>query len=104
MLPAPRVQDGLTISPSPFRKQADSKAPTNHIPDNGKVERFWRTLDTDLIEGTTFDTIDEFGKELLEYIIYYNELRPHPALAGQPPKQAALLLASKLNNPNQSTN
>jgi transposase InsO family protein len=71
---------------------------------NGKVERFWRTLDTDLIEGTTFDTIDEFGKELLEYIIYYNELRRHQALAGQTPKQAALLLASKLNNPNQSTN
>ena len=70
---------------------------------NAKVERFWRTLDTDLIEGTTFDTIDEFGKELLEYIIYYNERRPHQALAGQTPKQAALLLASKLDNPNQST-
>ena len=36
VLPEPRVQDGLTISPSPFRKQADSKAPTNHIPDNGQ--------------------------------------------------------------------
>src|ERR1700689_5406331 len=38
VLPAPRVQDGLTISPSPSREQADSKAPTDHIPDNGLVE------------------------------------------------------------------
>src|ERR1700734_2782737 len=44
VLPAPRVQDGLTISPSPFRKQPDSKAPTDHIPDNGQVERMNRTI------------------------------------------------------------
>jgi hypothetical protein len=40
VLPAPRVPDGLTISPVLFRKQADSKAPTNHIPDNGKLDGF----------------------------------------------------------------
>src|ERR1700691_4478829 len=38
VLPAPRVQDGLTISPSPSREQADSKAPTDHIPDNGILD------------------------------------------------------------------
>src|SRR6516165_4469655 len=40
VLPAPRVPDGLTISPLPFREQPDIKAPTDHIPDNGIVERF----------------------------------------------------------------
>ena len=44
VLPAPRVQDGLTISPSPFREQADSEAPTDHIPDNGQGERMNRTI------------------------------------------------------------
>ena len=44
VLPAPRVQDGLTISPPPFREKADSKAPTHHIPDNGIVERFHKTM------------------------------------------------------------
>ena len=24
---------------------------------NGKVERFWRTLNEDLLEGTTFETL-----------------------------------------------
>src|SRR6201991_4686603 len=53
---------------------------------NGKVERFWRTIDEDLIEGTTFDNLDHFAKELFEYLIYYNNHRPHQALAGQTPK------------------
>ena len=39
VLPAPRVPDGLTISPAPFREQADSNASTDHIPDNGQAER-----------------------------------------------------------------
>ena len=47
---------------------------------NGKVERFWRTLDDDVIEGATFDNLDHFANELFEYLIYYNNHRPHQAL------------------------
>ena len=32
------------MSPSPFRKQADSEAPKDLIPDNGIVERFHKTM------------------------------------------------------------
>lgn len=67
---------------------------------NGKAERFWRTLDTDLIEGTTFTDIEQFTRELLEYIIFYNEFRPHQALNGLSPKKAA----DNLNRQNPSTN
>ena len=49
MLPAPRVLDGLTISPSPFRKQADSKAPKDHIPDNGEIEAAVAAVEARLI-------------------------------------------------------
>jgi len=52
---------------------------------NGKVERFWRTLNEDLIEGTTFESEEEFKKELEQYIYYYNTLRPHQALGGKTP-------------------
>src|ERR1700722_17693023 len=86
VLPAPRVPDGLTISPSPFREQPDNEAPTDHIPDNGKIERFWRSLEDDLIDGATFDNLDHFANELFQYLIYYNELRPDQALAGLTPK------------------
>lgn len=54
---------------------------------NGKVERFWRTLNEDLIEGTPFECLEHFKEELMQYLIYYNTLRPHQALAGQAPKQ-----------------
>ena len=57
---------------------------------NGKVERFWRTLKEDLIEGTTFDSIDHFKDELFQYILYYNQLRPHQALTGKTPAEIAL--------------
>ena len=41
---APRVPDGLTITPSPFRKQAGTEAPADLIPDNGQVERMNRII------------------------------------------------------------
>jgi transposase InsO family protein len=56
---------------------------------NGKVERFWRTLNEDLIEGTYFESIEHFKQELLDYMIYYNQMRPHQALNGKFPKQFA---------------
>lgn len=52
---------------------------------NGKVERFWRSLNEDLIEGTYFDSIVDFKKELFDYLIYYNKLRPHQGLDGKTP-------------------
>lgn len=56
---------------------------------NGKIERFWRTLDDDLIDGTTFNDIDHFQNELFEYIVYYNRLRPHQAIQGMTPQTFA---------------
>ncbi len=54
---------------------------------NGKVERFWRTLNEDLIEGTTFETEAEFRDELEQYLLYYNEYRPHQGINAKTPKQ-----------------
>ena len=54
---------------------------------NGKVERFWRTLNEDLIEETTFESEEELKKELLEYLVYYNHERPHQSLGGIPPAE-----------------
>jgi len=56
---------------------------------NGKVERFWRTLNADLIEGTYFESIDHFKQELYEFLLYYNKLRPHQGIQGKTPEQFA---------------
>lgn len=55
---------------------------------NGKVERFWRTLNDDLIDGTTFENLAEFQEELMQYLLYYNTERPHQGLQGHTPLQA----------------
>src|SRR6201994_2539518 len=81
VLPAPRVQDGLTISPSPFRKQADSKAPTDHIPDNGIVERFQKKGLADFFpvpfRKKIYGSIVELQADLDSWVQSYNEERPH---------------------------
>lgn len=52
---------------------------------NGKVERFWRTLEDDLLRDVTFDSEEHLKDELLQYLVYYNEHRPHSALKGKTP-------------------
>ena len=54
---------------------------------NGKIERFWRTLNEDLLEGTTFESVSELKDELQQYLIYYNTQRPHQAMDGKTPLQ-----------------
>jgi hypothetical protein len=54
---------------------------------NGKVERFWRTLNEDLIQNTTFNSWEYFKNELAQYLLYYNTLRPHQAIKGLSPNE-----------------
>lgn len=56
---------------------------------NGRVERFWKTLYDDLIDETFFESIDHFKKELEEYLLYYNFVRPHQGLKGMTPANYA---------------
>lgn len=65
---------------------------------NGKVERFWRTLDEDVIDGATFDNLEHFANELFEYMVYYNNFRPHQALGGKTPKDFAADKTSRSPN------
>lgn len=54
---------------------------------NGKVERFWRTLNDDVIDGTYFENEQHFVNELQEYLVYYNHARPHQGIEGKTPVQ-----------------
>ena len=54
---------------------------------NGKIERFWKTLKEDFIEDSLFNDIKDLKEELLGYIVYYNEHRPHSSLNGLTPKE-----------------
>ena len=39
----------------------------------------------DLLDSTTFKDIDELKDRVFEYMIYYNEIRPHQSLRGKNP-------------------
>lgn len=52
---------------------------------NGKVERFWRTLEDDLLRETDFHSLEELKEELLQYLYYYNHERPHQGIDGKKP-------------------
>jgi transposase InsO family protein len=67
---------------------------------NGKIERFWRTLNEDVIDDATFDDIDHFATELFEYLVYYNNHRPHQALGGSTP----MAFAQHITKPAPSLN
>lgn len=63
---------------------------------NGKVERFWRTLNDDLIEGTYFESLEHFKDELQQYLLYYNTARPHQGINGLTPKKMLEQLAQRI--------
>lgn len=52
---------------------------------NGKIERFWKTLETEFLEGRVFESIQSFRAELIEYQIYYNYIRSHQGINGLKP-------------------
>ncbi|MDR1198256.1 MAG: integrase core domain-containing protein [Prevotellaceae bacterium] len=52
---------------------------------NGKVERFWRTLNEDFIDGALYENLEDLRNELLGFLVYYNEHRPHSAIGNIPP-------------------
>lgn len=62
---------------------------------NGKVERFWRTLEEDLIIDTDFESEEELKEELLQYMYYYNHERPHQALGGKTPAEMLAIQPSE---------
>jgi len=54
---------------------------------NGKVERFWKTIEADLLEDMFFDSIEHLQDELEQYLYYYNFERPHQGINGSSPIQ-----------------
>jgi transposase InsO family protein len=52
---------------------------------NGKVERFWKTVESDLLEDMVFDSLEHLQNELSQYLYYYNHERPHQGINGDNP-------------------
>jgi transposase InsO family protein len=60
-----------------------------HPQTNGKIERLWKTINSELLDNMVFDSEKHFREELMKYTIYFNEYRPHSSLDGKTPKEIA---------------
>lgn len=47
---------------------------------NGKVERFWRTIEDDMLRDTFYNSEQELKEELIQYLYYYNHQRHHQGI------------------------
>jgi putative transposase len=56
--------------------------------DNVFVERFWRTVKYERIYKRAYDTVSEARVDIAEYIVWYNEKRPHTSLGDRTPRRA----------------
>lgn len=52
---------------------------------NGKIERFWKTIEDELLSNEEFETMEEFKHHILGYNIYYNEHRLHQGINNKMP-------------------
>ena len=53
---------------------------------NGYVERFNRTMRYELLEQNLFDSLDDIRLQSTQWLWDYNNIRPHMALGGFPPR------------------
>jgi transposase InsO family protein len=52
---------------------------------NGKIERFFQTLDTEWAHGRIWANSTQRDRALASFIRFYNRRRPHSAASGRPP-------------------
>ena len=52
---------------------------------NGKIERFFGTLDTEWAHGRVWPNSTRRNRALASFLRYYNRRRPHTSLSDRPP-------------------
>jgi hypothetical protein len=67
---------------SPFGNSRTSKAPTNHIPDDGQVERMNRTIKDATVKRYFYETHDELRNHLRDFVDAYNFARRLKTIKG----------------------
>lgn len=100
-----KFEDMLTDNGSEFKGEYHTILEMLHIKQrytqpyrpqtNGKMERFWKTIECELLAEQTYSSIDELKEQIFNYMIYYNHLRYHQGIQRKP-IQSLLVSSSKL--------
>lgn len=100
--PVIRSDNGLVFQSRRFREacrfyRLKQEYITPYTPEqNGMIERFFRSLKEECVWQHNFESFGQASEKLREWIKWYNEERPHQALAYQSPvgyRQKRLLVA-----------
>lgn len=62
---------------------------------NGKMERFWKTVEHELLAEQVYDSLDHLKEELFNYMLYYNHLRYHQGINRKPFQSLSVLSSNK---------
>jgi hypothetical protein len=84
VLPVPHVPDGLTIRPFQ-NKNSGHAGTTDHIPDNGQVERMNRTIKDATVKRFYYESHDQLRSHLADFVVAYNFGRRLKTLNGLTP-------------------
>lgn len=66
--------------------------------DNAYIERFWRTAKYEWLKLRFIPTVEKLKKELANFVIWYNNERPHQSLGYQTPDEKAYGFMDKFYN------
>ena len=90
-----RVDHGPEFESFKFKEWAQKRAISIHYiqpgkpAQNGFIERFNRTYREDILDMNLFNNLQEVRALTREWLVVYNEQRPHESLAGLSPVQFA---------------
>lgn len=92
-IPILRSDNGLVFQSRDFRQACknyglEQEFITPYTPEqNGVIERFFRTLKEECVWQHLFTSFEEANRIIKEWIVWYNESRPHQALGYLSPQQ-----------------
>ena len=72
------------------------KSRPHHPMTLGKIERFWKTIYLEFLSRAQFDSFEDAGERIRQWVKYYNHKRPHQGIGGLCPADRYFEIQSEL--------
>jgi transposase InsO family protein len=72
------------------------KSRPHHPMTLGKIERFWKTIYLEFLSRAQFESFEEAGERIRQWVKYYNHKRPHQGIGGLCPADRYFEIQSEL--------
>jgi transposase InsO family protein len=72
------------------------KSRPHHPMTLGKIERFWKTIYVEFLSRAQFESFEDAGERIRQWVKYYNHKRPHQGIGGLCPADRYFEIQSEL--------